>query len=295
MYLMSPHILILIILFFIIIFLFYKTLIRNNSFSWIKIIKNIKKDYWHKGMCLWFIIGILSIGIWFSEPYIPSNTPKKTLVLLDMSYSMTANDVGATRIDLARIFMETLQKSVKNLDILLFTQDVFDAWNDISIIQEKNIVKLNQISQWTASSDALLLAITHKNYNNILLISDGEINKWMDIKDTISYLKNKKTPISTLSIGTASVQVIDLITPFGNTIKKEITPVDGITLKKISLETQGIYQHIEKIENIQEVSKIFQSYFNKIKHKKDVSFYFLITGFILLCLSLLVLFIFRKQ
>jgi len=181
-------------------------------------------------------------------------------IVLDVSYSMIAEDLQPNRLEVAKNVITQFIESrlTDRVWIIVFAGKPFKSLPlsfDYSIIKKIvgkiDIETINQnvpTMQWTALWDALLVASdsftnTDEREKVIILLTDGEANKWIHPEMALKYLKEKseKIKIYTIGIGWLEKTFITIKNPYGQLQRIEIWWIDEKTLKLIASETGGKY------------------------------------------------------
>lgn len=247
--------------------------------------EDIKKVY-HKNSILYklyyliiFIIFILFITIFanFAEKNVKQIINKDWVdieIVMDVSYSMNANDLNPNRLEVAKKVIKNYLEKLKTDRVWI----VVFAWKPFTsiplnfdykvigkIIDKININTIKQDNyymQWTAIWDALILASDQFDTNLdrekvIILLTDWEANKWLDPMLAIDYIKEKKNKVNsegkegnlgynkikvyTIWIWWLEATYVMVPNELWLMTKVPISWVDEVTLKKISDSTWGEY------------------------------------------------------
>ena len=312
-------------LFLLVLFLYFKWGYKINFWP----INDIKKIYkWNSFLYrlyyfILLIIFLLYVSI-FANP-IEKNYKEKVIknwidieILLDVSYSMMAEDLKPNRLEVAKDVIEKFLWWLKNdrVWIIVFSWKPFTSlplnfdYNIVKkIVNKINIDIINQSipsMQWTAIWDALLLAYNVFSWDKetnrekiIILITDWEASKWLHPESAIKYIKDKKwseqIKIYTIWVWWTKDTFVEVKNPIIWNRRLKIWWVDEKMLKKISNETWGKFFRATNKKWLEEI-------FNTIKEleKKDYETEIIINNnekhnvFLYLLLFLMFIFIFIK-
>ena len=291
---------------------------RKKYFQALDDILNV---FWHSTYyyriyyLLIFFVCTFFISI-FAQPVIEDTKEKQKKngidiqIVLDVSYSMIAEDLSPNRLEVAKDvignFLEKIQSD--RVWIIVFAWKTFTSLPlsfDYSIIKKivwkiniETINQRNMTMQWTALWDALILATDSFWENNdrekvIILLTDGEANRWLNPIQALAYIQNKNANIKvyTIWIGWWEATSIKIKDAFWSYQVLPVAWVDEETLKTIAAKTWWKFfmaQNREMLENI--FSTISQLEKNEIeseilkvnKEKYWVFLYVLIAIFLLL-------------
>lgn len=285
---LNPEYFLLLIPLLLIITVMYFNYNKNINF-WpiedLKIIFKFNSIYFKVYYLLIIIISILFISI-FSNPVI-ENIQKENKkngidiqIVLDVSYSMKAEDLKPNRLTVAKdVILNFLNKIESDrVWIVIFAWKTFTAlplnfdYNIIKkIVTKINIETINQRymnMQWTAIWDALILAVDsfwtdNKREKVIVLLTDGEANKWLDPLLALKYIEEKndeKVKVYTIWIGWNKTTYITINNNFWAKQKLPIWAVDEKTLKIIAEKTGWKYFRATSKKNLEnifiEISKL---------------------------------------
>ena len=291
---LSPlYFLLLIPIILLIILLYFNSLKKINFWNNIDLIKIFKKNsfYFKLYIILIFLISFLFIAI-LANPVKQNILQKNTKnwidiqIILDISYSMIATDLKPNRLEVAKNVIWSFIKKIKNdrIWIIVFAWKTFTSvplsfdykiiQNILSKITVDTINQKYNYTQWTSIWDALIHGWesfwNEKNREKIIiLLTDWEVNKWIDPLIAIQYLKekikndslqDKNIKIYTIWIWWDKEAFIENKDNFWRIHKTKVAPVDEKTLKSIAKITWWKYfkankkQTFKKIFN--EISKI---------------------------------------
>jgi Ca-activated chloride channel homolog len=241
-----------------------------------------------------------------------SQTQKKELldieIVFDLSNSMLAEDIKPSRIDVARSVLKDFVAQAKEvrIGIILFAGKPFTSTpltSDTLFLEEfVSQLKIETINQshfdmsGTAIWDGLLLAsvnlVKEKKPDTkeqvIILMTDGEANKWID--PLLALKKVKQDDIKVYTIGVwkdenTSIVLADSFSGFPQTIP--VGPVDEETLKKISSETGGKYYRADSEKNLREIFRDIASLERSEIQYQTSNTHISLRPYILFCISLL--------
>ncbi len=234
-------------------------------------------------------------------------------IVFDLSYSMMATDILPNRLEVAKEVLVSFIGELKNdrVWLVLFAGKPFQSvplTYDYIFLQEflKNInvdtiAQQYERFQGTAIGDGLVLGSSifpnddTKREKVMILITDGEANKWVDPELALKLLKDKNIKTYTVGVWKAEETTITVPGFWGFPQKVGISGVDENLLKKIAAETWGLYfkadsrttfreifDTIAKLEKkeleieIYEIEKSLSSFFTGL-----ILLYFLGLGYIL--------------
>lgn len=235
---------------------------------------DIKKIYkTHTFLYISFIF-VLLLSLWIyifllADPrynYTEKNEPKNGVdiaVVLDVSYSMEAKDIAPNRITVAKTVLSQFFENLEGhrVSLVLFSWRpfasiplTFDYPFLVEFIKNASTWIINQSVtelQWTALWDAMILASVQlfpekekddeKREKVMILLTDGEANKWIDPTLSLKLLKEKGIKVYTVWVGGENKTFVEIMDPLGRLSNVEIGPVDEGILKKISAETGWKY------------------------------------------------------
>lgn len=211
-------------------------------------------------------------------------------LLIDASVSMAANDFKPTRIDAAKeavlAFINTVDSA--RIGVVTFTGTTFvkqrltDNIGDVKkAIEEIHIESVGG----TAIGDTLVVgsnlffsgreSAPEAKDNVLILITDGQSNVGLDVKDAIPFLLDNNVLVHTIGVGTVKG---------GEFIDDVVSKIDEDTLKFIAEETGGTYY---KAEDTNQLKNIFENVAKlKIKRvKKNLTLALLLSGVVLLLIE----------
>lgn len=164
------------------------------------------------------LLAIIPLNIRISTGWSENTTQSIPIqILFDVSLSMTANDLLPSRFAVAKDMVDELISSWDNypVSIILFsgipfvhipfstdTQAILSKWETTQLGQFPPVPQF----VWTSIWDALLLGVQNMENNGfgtgiIILITDGDSNKWYEPDDVITILEKKRIPLFALWIG----------------------------------------------------------------------------------------------
>ncbi|MCP4523486.1 MAG: VWA domain-containing protein [Candidatus Gracilibacteria bacterium] len=263
----------------LIIFLYKK----NNQTSHFGAFGDIEKIYKNNSMSYkkyYFLVFLISLGsvIIISQPTL-QNTKENIskdgidiMLVLDVSYSMLAEDIEPNRLDVAKNiiidFIDTLKTDRLGLVIFAgkpFTSLPLNFDYNISkqILSNITVDTINQRVnglQGTAIGDSIIFA--SDNFNNaerekvMILLTDGTANVGIDPVKATEYINDGDNTIKIYSIGLGSKEdtFIEYQNSYGFTQKKAIGGIDEKILTEISKISGGKYF---RATNKQSLEKIF--------------------------------------
>jgi len=290
----NPECLILILL-----WVFFSVLFYNQKSYWIKFyfLDDIKKIFgkinflFYLRLIFIFLI-FVSFSLLLSNPNkIEKNTKinKKwidIIVLFDVSYSMMAEDLKPNRLELAKIVLLDFSSKLESdrLGLILFSGKPFTSMPlsfDYEIISEFiSSMEIWVISQnnrelmWTAIWDAMLMGIdafkdSKDREKVIILMTDGEANKWIAPLISVKLAKEKGIKIYSVWIGAYWKTYVDIPNLFGRTQRVEIWWVDEKTLKDISRLTSWEYFRASDDKTFKEIFETISKLEKKDLEKEE--------------------------
>ncbi len=318
-----PLYIILGIIFLICVFIIYWKYKPQENFVDIDLLQEVyrKRSFWY-----WiYLSSIIFISVFLllvlSGPYKDGSKEKikrngiDIEIVFDVSYSMIAQDIKPSRIEGAKSVFLDFISALQNdrVGLILFAGKPFqsvplsydydflkDFIRDMSV---ETISQNNPNLQGTAIGDGLVLAsdVLWKNDSQrekvIILITDGEANKWVKPELALKLLKEKGIKTYTIGVGKDQQTSIEVMVYPGMYQKMNIWAVDEKILKKIAKETGGkyfradsrdtfsqIFDTISKLEKRELESEIY------IFHKSMVHIFLLLILFCYIPLSYLVFF-----
>lgn len=242
-------------------------------------------------------------------------------IVLDLSYSMVAEDLSPNRLEVAKGVLTSFVESreTDRIWLVLFSWKPFTSIpltfdyrfireyvEDISIdIIDRSLPNLG----WTAIWDGLLLGyeslfadkiewdeLSKDNREKIIiLITDGEANAGIDPITALKVLKDADIKVYTIWVWWLDDTYVDYVDPFWFRSRLAIWWIDEDTLKKISWETWWIYYRATSSEVMEEIfvaiselekTDIEQNVVQVREDKQDVFLYML--TFLFLCLLWLI-------
>lgn len=279
-FLYAKYFLLLIPIIFFIILLYFKWW-KKIVFWWMNDLKYIFKsntNYYKIYYLFIFIIFILYVII-FSKPVIENRLEKVTKswidiqIVLDVSYSMIAQDLEPNRLDVAKDVISNFVNKIDS-DRVWFIVYSWKVFTSLPLSFDYNIIKktIKNISidtinqnyfemQWTATWDALILAwkllFSQDNREKvIILLTDWEANKWIDPLLALNYIKEKfwwKIRIYTIWIWGNKKTTISITNALWQTEQMQISWVNEDMLKTIAAKTNWKFflaRNRESLENI---------------------------------------------
>ncbi len=284
------YFLILIPLFLIIGFLYFRKKTRLN-FVFFDDLKSIYKQssFYYYFFFLFLIIISIFYTIILANPNIQSTTEKikkngiDIVLAFDVSYSMEATDLEPNRITVARevisFFLWNLKTdrvwvvvfSGKPFTSIPLTYDYEFLKEYVSSLTTETIKQNNMTLQWTAIGDAMLMwsyLFDEKSLERekvMIIVTDWEANKWLQPTVALKLLKDKKIKSYTIWVGWLEKSYVIVDDMFWNKQKIEIWWIDEETLKKIADETGWIYYRASSKD-------VFKSIFEDINklEKKEI-------------------------
>ena len=207
-------------------------------------------------------------------------------LLIDASVSMNADDFSPSRIEAAKesalLFVDAVGSA--RVGVVTFTGTTFVKQRVTDDLDEvRNTVKGIGIEAvgGTAIGDALVVGSNlffsgkedeAKKDNVLILITDGQSNVGLDVKDAIPFLLDNNVLVHSIGIGTVQG---------GEFIEDVVSKLDEETLKFISQETGGSYS---RAGDANELKNIFENLAElKVKRiGKNLTISLLLVGVVLL-------------
>lgn len=202
-------------------------------------------------------------------------------IVFDLSYSMMAEDISPNRLEVAKEVLSDFVGTLKTdrVGFILFSWKPFTSvpltfdYDFVSkFISKLSIKTINQDYthlQWTAIWDALLYGANlfekdSKREKVIVLLTDGEANKWMRPIDAVRYIKEKNIKVHTVWIWGREDTYVKVKSLYWEQ-KIAIGWIDENNLKAIASLTNGIYYRAEN-------NKTFKQIFEKLNllPKKEI-------------------------
>lgn len=323
---LNPYYFLLLIPFFVLVlFMYFKSWKKINflPFEDIKLIYH-KNSFFYK---LYFIVLIFIIFLFIIIIANPVLKNTKQIInknwvdieiVLDVSYSMNADDLKPNRLEVAKDVIKNYLKKIQTdrVWIVVFAWKPFTSlplnfdYDVVSHIVDKiNIETINQNNyymQWTALWDALILAGDQFDYSTnrekvIILLTDWEANKWLDPMVALNYIKEKKEnkpKIYTIWIWGLEKTFVLVPDQLWNMVKVPIAWVDEKTLTILSNSTWGKYfratdnKTLEKIFDT--ISKLEKKEIKvdeiKVVKEKNILFLYILIFF----MTLFIIFKYKK-
>lgn len=278
----SPFFLIIAIIFIIIFAMYYFLNKPKQNFIDIELIQEI-----YKGQSLWyrsyiFLLLTISMLMFFLFSWLYLENGKQIIkkngidieIVFDVSYSMIAQDIKPNRLEVAKwVFWDFVSNLTSDrVGLILFagkpfqsTPLTYDYWflkSFISDISVDTLYQWNSQLQWTAIWDGLVLAAdiltSHENQREkiIILITDGEANKWVKPELALKFLKDKKIKTYTIWVWKDEETTIVIPSTMGFSQQMLVWPVDEEILIKIANETWGRYFRADSKKSLSEILEI---------------------------------------
>jgi len=316
--LLHPILFLVLISLFIWVILFLVFSKKNKNFTDSYILTHVYKrnTFWQKIyfiviwlICLWIIIAISGP---FSriEKQIVTKEWIDIQIVLDMSYSMIAEDIIPTRINVAKQMLANFISEIYSdrVGIILFSWKPFQSVPlsyDYSFLQEfLSSVSVDIVNQsvndelaGTALWDGLVLAsdVLTRDYPErekvIILITDGEANKWVEPDLALRLLKDQGIKSYTIWVWKSENTTITF--PRWNfTQQIQIWWIDEEILRKISEETWGEYFRADSsssfrkiLDTIAQLEKTKLEYESYIAPQSNSQIFFTVILFLLWILT----------
>jgi len=257
--------------------------------------------------CLVFAAANPQVGTKMQEV---KQTGIDVFILLDVSYSMNAEDIKPSRLDKAKYQISNLINKLQGdrIGLIIFAGQAYVQIPLTTDYSAANLflsaVDVNSVpSQGTAIASAINLAVNSFDSlatdKVIIAITDGEDHEG-DIIEAVDNAVSQKMKIYAIGLGSSGGVPIPIYNKYGQSIgfKKDnqgntvLTRLDEETLKKIALEGNGKYfrgtnyeDYLDQIYT--ELSELEQAEFGikKVTDYEDRFYYFLIPAIILLVIE----------
>ncbi len=230
------------------------------------------------------------------------------MILVDVSHSMLAKDIAPTRLDKAKLELETLVEKLKQdrIGIVAFAGDAFIQ---CPLTTDHNAVKIFLSSMnpnlvptpGTMIGRAIQVGIrafmdTDKAFKAMILLTDGE-DQGSDPMKQAKAAKEAGIPIFAIGIGTPAGGTLPNMAGETGTLKKDLrgkivlSKLDEALLRRLTAETSGVYYRASRGEiEIEDLSRRIRALTQK-GIKKSRSFEFEENYQIFLVLAALALFL----
>ncbi|MBW7954931.1 VWA domain-containing protein [Candidatus Gracilibacteria bacterium] len=262
----------------IFLYLYYISNRKNGiKFQFIKDIEKVfgrSKKYFFINIILIFLI-IITFSRLVANPMIKNKQTENIkngidiAIVLDLSYSMIAEDIKPNRLEVAKEVISNFTSSIKTdrVGLVLFSGTPFTSvpltfdyefiTNYIKNISIKTINQNYGHLQGTAIGDGLLYGANLFNDNDkrekvIILFTDGEANRGIDPLEAIKYINTKNIKVYTVGIGGNKDTYVNFKTIYGNQ-KVEVGGIDEENLKAIANLTGGKYYKANTTETFKEI------------------------------------------
>ena len=268
-----------------------------KKYKVISIILPKKWNYWLLSITqkillflMFLIICIIPFNIWIYQwTKIEKISTLNIEVLFDVSLSMTAKDLKPNRFDVAK---NALINFIKNLDTNYNIWLITFSWKPLvysPMTDDKKalIWKIQNMSMadfpptmdfvWTAIWDAILLGskqlVTFSQKNKkpwvIILLTDGDSNKWVKPLTAVKDIKKLKIPIYVWAIWKDDRYIVweDI---YGSDVP---TSIDLKTLKEIAKQTWGEFKKLESKWDFLEILWKLYNYVKNYEQIKKISEY----------------------
>jgi len=285
----------------------HKILLPTNSFikKWIKLGVILIAI-----VCLIFAAANPQVGTKMQEV---KQTGIDVFILLDVSLSMTAEDIKPNRLEKAKYQISNLINKLRGdrIGLIIFSGQAYIQFPLTTDYSAANLflsaVDVNSVPQpGTAIASAINLALQSfdslSTQKVIIAITDGEDHEG-DVNEAVKEAVKKEVKIYSIGLGSSNGVPIPLYNRRGQQVgfKKDnagntvLTKLDDKTLKDIALYGNGKYfrgtnydDHLDKIYT--ELSEMEESEFGikKVTDYEDRFYYFLIPAILLLMIELFI-------
>lgn len=253
---------------------------------------------------IFFIIVLIPFNIWIYQWTKIKKVPTLNIqILFDVSLSMTAKDFKPDRFHTAK---DSLVEFIKSLDTNYNIWFIAFSWKPfvyMPITDNKKAIihKISSMSMadfpptldfvWTAIGDAILLwkkqLLNYTNDNKkpwvIILITDGDSNKWIDPFKAIEY--EEDIPIFVWAIWKGDTFIV-WQDRYGNDVP---TSIDVETLGKIAEQTWWEFKKLKEREDFLEILSNLYSYVKDYERIEKIQQYTYINFYLKLVLSVLLI------
>lgn len=254
--------------------------------------------------CLIFAAANPQVGTKMQEV---KQTGIDVFILLDVSYSMTAEDIKPSRLDKAKYQISNLINKLRGdrIGLIIFAGQAYIQIPLTTDYAAANLflsaVDVNSVpTQGTAIASAINLAVesfdTLATDKVIVAITDGEDHEG-DVMDAVDNATSKEIKVYAIGLGSAGGVPIPMYNKRGQMVgfKKDregttvLTKLDDETLKQIAIAGNGKYfrgtnyeDYLDQIYT--ELSELEEAEFGvkKVTDYEDRFYYFLIPAIILL-------------
>lgn len=274
----------------IVLFFVYKTKKFKTNFKFFEDLESVfwKSSFYFKWFLSFIFVLILLFSLIIANPNIKDKSQKvkknwiDIVLVLDLSYSMTAEDIKPNRLEMAKQVISDFVWKLKTdrIWLIVFSWKPFTSIPltfDYTFVKD-NVEKINintinqnyQYLQWTAIWDGLLYwANLFKNDSKdrekvIVLLTDWEANRWIEPIQAVRYMKDKNIKIHTVWIWGFEDTYVKIQNAFWNQ-KIAIWWIDEKTLKSIASLTSGEYYRASDNDTF---SKLFEKL--NLLEKKDI-------------------------
>lgn len=273
----------------IFLYFYYRTKKFAPKFAFLEDIEAIfgkSKTIFKINIMVLFVI-VLAFSLLMADPNLKEKKQKTVkngidiAIVLDLSYSMVAEDIPPNRLEVAKQVISdfTSKLQTDRVGLVLFSWKPFTSvpltfdYNFITnYVKNISIESINQDYshlQGTAIGDGLLYGANLFEENDerqkvIVLLTDGEANRWIDPIEAIKYIKEKNITVHTVWIWGQEETFVNFKNVYG-TQKLAIWGIDEENLQAIAKLTGGEYYRADTKET-------FQTIFEKLNllEKKEI-------------------------
>ncbi len=252
------------------------------------------------------IILIIPLNIWIYQWIKFQKIPTLNIeVLFDVSLSMTAKDILPDRFTMTK---KSLIEFIKSLDTNYNIWLIAFSWKPLVRIpftdEKKAIVwKISHMSMldfpptldfvWTAIWDAIILwwhqLLTYSNKEKrpwvLLLLTDGDSNKWVELSDAIKYAKKHDIIIFVWAIWKNKEYII-WKDRYWITVP---TTINLKSLKNIAKSTQWKFMQIKSKEDLLNILSELREYIKTYEITKKIAEYTYINYYLARILAILLI------
>lgn len=255
-----------------------------------------KRPGWRRHVAFtMLLLALASLTVAMSRPSRQVKVPRDratVMMVIDVSFSMDANDVAPTRLKAAQAaakeFAGMLPKSI-NLGLESFSGTTsIDAKPSTNRTPVKQAIDRLHTAASTATGDAIFAALDALHSfqqeipsdngkappERIVMLSDGARTLGRSVDSAIQAAKQAKVPISTIAFGTPNGEV-DIE---GN---RSSVPVDTDTMKQIASGTGGTYHAAASEQELHDIYKNLGSQIGYVKRPREVTTWAIGVGLIL--------------
>lgn len=181
------------------------------------------------------------------------------MMVMDLSYSMTAEDIWPNRLEVAKELSQDFIQSRESdrVWLVLFAgitfmaiplvQDYRYIWEYLEQVNIKTIDQDRYNFKWTATWDALVLAGDILNQSEtdrekvIVLITDGEANRGIKPSLALGYIKEKNIKIYSIGVWNNTKDTVEIPNKNAPPDVEVVWDIDAELLQKLASETDWVF------------------------------------------------------